>query len=339
MFSINHRAMGLRLAAVAAVFLGTLAAGPLHAAQGEYPSRPITIVVPFTAGGSSDVTARRVAEMMAKRIDQPIVIQNQPSAGGIVGVNAVKRAAKDGYTLLAGTISTHAINSGLYKNLSYDPVNDFTPITRIGSFPNILVVQKSLNVGTLDELVALAKERAQQGKPLTYASGGVGSTSHLGGELLQQAASVELTHVPYKGAAGALSDLLGGRIDLIFGNSQLVLSHIETGTLVPLAVTTSERSNLLPEVPTVAEIGFPQAEMSVWIGLFAPAGIPPEVADKLSKLTLEALADPELIEQFRAEGVFIEKDDSPEAFRGEQTRQVELWKSVIDKAGIAMDGG
>ncbi|NYT24377.1 tripartite tricarboxylate transporter substrate binding protein [Alcaligenaceae bacterium] len=337
MLTTIHQAVGLRLAAAA--IIGFVGAGPLHAAQGEYPSRPITIIVPFTAGGSSDVTARRVAETMAKRIDQPIVIQNQPSAGGIVGVNAAKRAAKDGYTLLAGTISTHAINGGLYKNLSYDPVDDFTPITRIGSFPNILVVQKSLDIGTLDELITLAKQREAQGNPLTYASGGVGSTSHLGGELLQQVAGVELTHVPYKGAAGALSDLLGGRIDLIFGNSQLVLSHIQSGTLVPLAVTTSERSNLFPDVPTVAEIGFPEAEMSVWIGLFAPAGIPSEVTDRLSKLTLEALADPELVEQFRAEGVFIEKDDSSEAFRAEQIRQVELWKRVVDKAGIAMDGG
>lgn len=304
-----------------------------------YPNKPVTIIVPFTAGGSSDITARRVADSMAKVMGQPIVIQNQPSAGGIVGANNVKRAAKDGYTLLAGTISTHAINGALYNNLPYDPIEDFTPITRIGSFPNILVVQKSLDVSSLQELIALAKERAAKKEPLTFASGGVGSTSHLGGELLQQVADVELLHVPYKGAAGALGDLLGGRIDLIFGNSQLVLPHIEAGTLVPLAVTTSERSNLFPNVPTVAELGFEEAEMSVWIGLFAPAGLPEPLANKISEITLQALQDPGLVKDFEKEGVFLEIDKDVPSFREELIKQNEKWNGVVEKAGIAMDVG
>jgi tripartite-type tricarboxylate transporter receptor subunit TctC len=305
----------------------------------DYPNRPVTIIVPFTAGGSSDITARRVADSMARVMGQPVVIQNQPSAGGIVGASNVKRAAKDGYTLLAGTISTHAINGSLYKNLPYDSINDFTPISRIGSFPNILVVQKSLNVNSLHELIALAKERAEKGKSLTFASGGVGSTSHLGGELLQQVANVELLHVPYKGAAGALGDLVGGRIDLIFGNSQLVLPHIQAGTLVPLAVTTSERSKLFPDVPTVAELGFPEAEMSVWIGLFAPAGIPEELANKISEITLKALADPGLVKDFDAEGVFLEIDKDVPSFREELIKQNAKWKAVVDKAGTSIDVG
>ncbi len=314
-------------------------AAPAAQAKDDYPSRPVTVIVPFTAGGSSDITARRVADEMSKIMGQPIVIQNLPSAGGIVGINTVKRAPKDGYTLLAGTISTHAINAGLYKSLSYDPIKDFTPISRIGSFPNILVAQSTLNVKSLKELIVLAKERAAKGKPLTYASGGVGSTSHLGGELLAQVAGVELLHIPYKGAAGALSDLLGGRIDIIFGNSQLVLPHIKSGKLVPLAVTTNQRSNLFPDVPTVAEVGFPEAEMSVWIGLFAPAGIPPDVERKLSEITLKALSSPSLIKDFKAEGVFIDRDESPDAFRKVLSSQVSKWKAVINKAGIAMDGG
>lgn len=306
-------------------------------AHEDYPNRPVTIIVPFTAGGSSDITARRVADSMAKVMGQSIVIQNQPSAGGIVGANNVKRAAKDGYTLLAGTISTHAINGALYNNLPYDPIEDFTPITRIGSFPNILVVQKSLDVDSLQELIELAKKRAAEDKPLTFASGGVGSTSHLGGELLQQVADVELLHVPYKGAAGALGDLLGGRIDLIFGNSQLVLPHIEAGTLVPLAVTTSERSNLFPDVPTVAELGFEEAEMSVWIGLFAPAGLPEPLANKISEITLKALQDPDLIKVFEKEGVFLEVDKDVPSFREELKVQSNKWNEVVEKAGIAMD--
>jgi len=305
----------------------------------NFPNRPITIIIPFTAGGSSDLTARRVGDSMGKILKQPIIIQNLASAGGIFGVNSVVKAPKDGYTLLAGTISTHAINAGLYKNLPYDPLKDFVPITRIGSFPNILVVQSSLKINTLPELIELARQRQAQGKPLAYASGGVGSTSHLGGELLRQVADVEMIHVPYKGAAGAMGDLLGGRIDLIFGNSQLVLPHIKTGQLVPLAVTTNARTDLLPNVPTVAEIGFAEAEMSVWIGLFAPAGIPAAIANKLSAAALQALASPEVLSGFTAEGVFVEKDDSPAQFLAELSGQVALWKKVIDKAGIAIEIG
>lgn len=332
--------MSMKMFASATLAAGLFALAPLPAtAQTDYPNKPVTIIVPFTAGGSSDITARRVGDAMAKVMGQPVVIQNQPSAGGIVGANNVKRAANDGYTLLAGTISTHAINGALYKSLSYDPINEFTPISRIGSFPNILVVQKGLNVNSLQELIALAKERTTKGEPLTYASGGVGSTSHLGGELLQQVANVELLHVPYRGAAGALGDLLGGRIDLIFGNSQLVLPHIQAGTLVPLAVTTSERSNLFPNVPTVGELGFPEAEMSVWIGLFGPPNMPKAVADRLSEITLKALVDPDLVKDFNAEGVFIEADGSVDAFREELAKQNAKWKGVVDKAGIAMEGG
>ena len=308
-------------------------------AADNFPSRPITIIIPFTAGGSSDLTARRVGDAMGKILKQPIIVQNLASAGGIFGVNSVVKAPKDGYTLLAGTISTHAINAGLYKNLPYDPLKDFVPITRIGSFPNILVVQSSLKINTLPGLIELARQRQAQGKPLTYASGGVGSTSHLGGELLRQVAGVEMIHVPYKGAAGAMGDLLGGRIDLIFGNSQLVLPHIKTGQLLPLAVTTNARTDLLPNVPTVAEIGFAEAEMSVWIGLFAPAGIPTVVANKLSAAALQALASPEVLSGFTAEGVFVEKDDSPAQFLTELSRHVALWKKVIDKAGIAIEIG
>ena len=200
-------------------------------------------------------------------------------------------------------------------------------------------MQSSLKINTLPELIELARQRQVQGKPLTYASGGVGSTSHLGGELLRQVAGVEMIHVPYKGAAGAMGDLLGGRIDLIFGNSQLVLPHIKTGQLVPLAVTTNARTDLLPNVPTVAEIGFAEAEMSVWIGLFAPTGIPAAIANKLSAAALQALASPEVLSGFTAEGVFVEKDDSPAQFLTELSGQVALWKKVIDKAGIAIEIG
>ncbi len=331
--SLQRRLVTLACAAL------TMASVMPVARAADYPSKPVTVVVPFAVGGSSDLTARRVSVALSKLMNQSVIIQNQPSAGGFVGVNAVKRAPKDGYTLLAGTVSTHAINSALYKNLSYDVLKDFTPITRIGSFPNILVARRDLGVKSLAELVELAKKRAAGGTPLTYASGGVGSTSHLGGELLKQVANVEMTHVPYKGAAGALNDLLGGRIDFIFGNTQFVLPHINSGALVPLAVSSRERTPLLPDVPSVVEVGFEQAEMSVWIGLFAPAGIPADVAQRLSKLTLEALSSPEVVEPFKAEGVSIDKDDSPEAFRQEIAKQIEIWRGVIDKAGIAMEGG
>ena len=336
---INKKLYAVLLLAAYLLFESVTSQQVLAQAVENFPNRPITIIIPFTAGGSSDLTARRVGDAMGKILKQPIIVQNLASAGGIFGVNSVVKAPKDGYTLLAGTISTHAINAGLYKNLPYDPLKDFVPITRIGSFPNILVVQSSLKINTLPELIELARQRQAQGKPLTYASGGVGSTSHLGGELLRQVAGVEMIHVPYKGAAGAMGDLLGGRIDLIFGNSQLVLPHIKTGQLVPLAVTTNARTDLLPNVPTVAEIGFAEAEMSVWIGLFAPAGIPAAIANKLSAAALQALASPEVLSGFTAEGVFVEKDDSPAQFLTELSGQVALWKKVIDKAGIAIEIG
>ena len=340
MTKITNKKMHAVVFSAACLLFGSVSSQQVFAqAVDNFPNRPITIIIPFTAGGSSDLTARRVGDAMGKVLKQPIIVQNLPSAGGIFGVNSVVKAPKDGYTLLAGTISTHAINAGLYKNLPYDPLKDFVPITRIGSFPNILVVQSSLKINTLPQLIELARQRQAQGKPLNYASGGVGSTSHLGGELLRQVAGVEMIHVPYKGAAGAMGDLLGGRIDLIFGNSQLVLPHIKTGQLVPLAVTTSARSDLLPNVPTVAEIGFAEAEMSVWIGLFAPAGIPEAVANKLSAAALQALTSPEVLSGFTAEGVFIEKDESPTHFLTELSRQVALWKKVIDKAGIAIEIG
>ena len=247
MTKITNKKIHAVVFSAACLLFGSVSSQKVFAqAVDNFPNRPITIIIPFTAGGSSDLTARRVGDAMGKVLKQPIIVQNLPSAGGIFGVNSVVKAPKDGYTLLAGTISTHAINAGLYKNLPYDPLKDFVPITRIGSFPNILVVQSSLKINTLPQLIELARQRQAQGKPLNYASGGVGSTSHLGGELLRQVAGVEMIHVPYKGAAGAMGDLLGGRIDLIFGNSQLVLPHIKTGQLVPLAVTTSARSDLLP---------------------------------------------------------------------------------------------
>ncbi|CAN5325744.1 tripartite tricarboxylate transporter substrate binding protein [soil metagenome] len=316
---------------------GALALPSQSRAQASYPTHPIKVIVPFTAGGSSDLSARRVSEGMSRILGQPLIMENKPSAGGIVGVNDVAQAAPDGYTLLAGTISTHALNVGLYKNLSYDPLKDFTPITRIGSFPNVLVVNSALNISTLADLIKLAKERDKQGKPLSYASGGNGSTSHLGGVLLGQVAGVELLHIPYKGAAGAMPDLLSGRVDMLFANIQLIQQHLASGTLKALAVTTSTRSNLLPDVPTVAELGFKNAEMSVWIALFAPKNIPAAMAQKLNAAAIQAMKSPAVVEGFAKEGVIAEYDESPAAFRTFLAAEVDKWSKVVRASGATAD--
>lgn len=332
------RARAIRWAFAVLLAIATESSAVSNAqAQAAYPTHPIKVIVPFTAGGSSDLSARRVSEGMSRILKQPLILENKPSAGGIVGVNDVALAPADGYTLLAGTISTHALNVGLYKNLSYDPVKDFTPITRIGSFPNVLVVNSALGVSTLADLIKLAKQRDKDGKPLSYASGGNGSTSHLGGVLLGQVAGVELLHIPYKGAAGAMPDLLSGRVDMLFANIQLIQQHLTQGTLKALAVTTSTRSTLLPNVPTVAELGFKEAEMSVWIALFAPKGIPDSVARTLNAAALQAMKSPAVVEGFAKEGVIAEYDESPEAFRTVLIGEVEKWSKVVKASGATAD--
>ncbi|HYG45619.1 MAG TPA: tripartite tricarboxylate transporter substrate binding protein [Bordetella sp.] len=312
--------------------MGTGAAAPVRAA---YPDKPIKLVVPFPAGTAADISARRVAQGMAGVLKQSIVIENRGGAGGAVGSEYVARAAPDGYTLLAGTLNTHAMNSALYKDLAYDPLRDFEPITRITAFPNVLVVPASLKVDTLAQLVDLAKQRDNQ--PLTYGSGGVGTTAHLSAVLLGQAAGVKLLHIPYQGTSKAMTDVLSGRVDMIFGNVPVVLPYVKEGKLKALAITSEERSKQMPDVPTVAELGMENAEISVWIALFAPKGTPADIVDTLSKAALTALQSPELQAGYEQDGGKVQTDATPAAFATVLKQDVERWGKVVRESGASVN--
>jgi tripartite-type tricarboxylate transporter receptor subunit TctC len=325
--------------ATASIFIACLAVGPFaqpSQAQG-YPAKPIHIVVPFPPGTGADLSTRRVADPMSKILGQPIIIENRAGAGGVVGAGYVAKAAPDGYTLLAGTLNTHALNPGLYKALPYDPIRDFAPITRIVSFPNVLAVPSSLQVSAVPQLIDLAKRRQSEGKSLTYASGGNGTTAHLAGAQLAQEIGADLLHIPYKGTSLAMTDVMSGRVDMIFGNIPVLLPHVNSGSLNALAISTKTRSKLMPNVPTVSEVGMPEMEMAVWIALLAPAGTPAEIVRKLHAAALEALASPAITDAYEREGSTIEVDKSPAEFEKVLKADVEKWTRVIKATGATAD--
>lgn len=320
-----------------ALAIALLMAAPWANAQSQpvdFPNRPIRIVVPFGAGSGADLSARRVAVGLARVLGQSIVIENKPGAGGIIGTEFVAKSPPDGYTLLAGTMSTHAINVGAYKSLPYDPVKDFAPISRTNSFPSVLVVSSSLGVSNVKELIALAKQRSQ---PLTAASGGPGTTPHLAAVLLGSAAGIDLLNVSYKNTNQYLPDVMAGRVDMVFGNVPSVLPHIRGGRLKALAITTPERSPLLPEVPTFAESGLKDAEMSIWIAFFAPAGTPPSILARLNGAVRQSLSFDDVRQGLINDGSQVESDESPNAFGAFVKNEVDRWVKIVRAAGAMAD--
>lgn len=300
----------------------------------EWPERAVRVVVPFAAGSSSDIAARRISAGMAEVTGGSFVAENLTGAGGIIGTQTAARAHGDPHTLLVGTISTHALNPWLHRELPYDPLADFTPITRIIAFPNVIVVRNSLGVETMDELIALSKERAEAGQPLTHSSGGIGSTSHLGPALLAQVAETEFLHIPYDGAGPAVADVVAGRIDVVFGNISVVLPHIQSGAVTPVAVTSGERHELLPDVPSVAELDLADAEMSAWIALFAPSGLSDDIVTQIGDAALAALELPSVQEGFARDGTDIVSDSSPEEFRAYIQGELDRWQRVVEASDI-----
>ncbi|HVL57312.1 MAG TPA: tripartite tricarboxylate transporter substrate binding protein [Burkholderiaceae bacterium] len=316
--------------------LALLAAAAIAAparAQDAYPSRPIRLIVPFAAGGAIDIISRTISAELSKQLDQPIVIDNRPGAGGSIGAEAAARAAPDGYTLVAGTSATHAVNPALYAKLPYDVENDFIAVSYWGGVPNVLVVTPASGIASLDDLIARAKQAP--GK-LTFGSAGHGTSLHLAGEMFQRAAGVQLTHVPYKGGAPASVDLLAGNITMMFDTVAVSLPNLRAGKTVALAVAAPERHFALPDVPTFAEKGFPSVDSGTWTGLFAPRQTPPGVVQRLEKASAAALAEPETLAKLRASGVQLRPMGSAEftRFVGAEVRK---WGQLVKEAGIKLE--
>ncbi len=290
-------------------------------------------MVAFTPGGPSDVLARIVGKQMEQLLGQPFIIENRPGAGGNIAADSVAHAAADGYTLLMGNNSILATNESLYKKLTYNPQKDFLPVTLIGTQANILVVNTSVPVRSLKELIALAK--AEPGK-LNFASSGYGAAAHLAGELFKSEAKIDIVHVPYKGAAPALQDLIGGHDQLMFATAASVVGHIRGGKVRALAVTTLKRTQILPELPTMDEAGLRGFEASTWHGLVAPAGTPPEVIRRLHDAAVKALQDAGVQASLHRLGVDI-VGDTPEQFKAYIAAEVPKWAAIVKASGATMD--
>ncbi|HEV7266584.1 MAG TPA: tripartite tricarboxylate transporter substrate binding protein [Falsiroseomonas sp.] len=310
---------------------GLAAAGEGHAQQG-WPSRPIRLVVPFPAGGTTDILARIVAEPLGQRLGQPVVVENRAGAGGGIGAAAVARETPDGHTLLMTTIGTAAINYGLYRNLPYKP-EELAAVSNVAMVPNVIVARSGLNAGTLAEAVALAKQARQ---PLTIASSGNGTSLHLTGELLKQAADIDLIHVPFRGSAPMITEILAGRVDLAVDNLPSSLPHIREGRMKALAVTSEQRVPALPNVPTTREAGFPQVDASAWFGIQAPAGTPQPVLDRLSQALQAVLQDPAVREKIAAQGA-EPVGDTPQQFQAFIDREIARWDEVIQRGNVTVD--
>ena len=289
-----QRASKLARIALAVVFIASGGA----IAQ-DFPARSVRLIVPQSAGGGADILARTVGQKLSEAWGQPVVIDNRPGAAGIIGTEAVAKAAPDGYTLLMGAISTHAINPSLYKTLSYDPVKDFAPVTMVATAPLLVVVHPSLPVNSTQELIALAKAKPGQ---LFFASAGSGNSAHLAGELFKTMANVDLVHVPYKGATPAETDLIGGQVSVMFSSILSALPHAKAGKMKALAVTSARRSSIAPDLPTVAESGVPGYDVNPWYGLFAPAGTPRAIVERINRDVARILAQPDVRQRFATLG-------------------------------------
>jgi tripartite-type tricarboxylate transporter receptor subunit TctC len=305
--------------------------GTAHAQT--YPTRTITLVIPFAPGGSNTVVGRAIADKIGELLGEKIVIDNRPGAGGTVGTRAVAKSEPDGYTLLLSFTGTMAIAPSLYKNVGYDPRRDFAPIGMIGNAPNSLVVHPSFPAKTLAELVAYAK--ANPGK-VNFGSAGAGTASHITGEYFAASADIKLVHIPYKGTGPALTDLLGGHIPMAFAPIPASHANVSAGLLRALAVTSTTRSSLLPDVPTVAESGFPGFDASLYYGLVAPAGTPRSIIDKLNEALQGALASNEVKKQLGLDGTEI-TPGTPEAYAGHIDRDEKKWSALVRASGVEQE--
>jgi tripartite-type tricarboxylate transporter receptor subunit TctC len=298
-----------------------------------WPKQPIRIVVTFTPGGAPDILARVLAESWQQSLGVPVLVENRPGYGGNIGADLVAKSDPDGYTLLIGTVGIHAINGALYEKISYDPVKDFTPISFLASTPNVLIVNKKLGVNNLHELIELAKAKPNQ---LTFGSSGVGTSLHMSGELFKEMAGVQIRHIPYKGRAQSLPDLLSGRISMLFDNLSSSLALIKAGEVQALGVTTLKRSQAAPEIPTLAEQGLSGFEAVSWFSLMAPANLPSDIQKRLNQMVRQTLSNPEIRARLLAGGL-DPAPGSPKELSRLIVSEASKWGKVVQQSGAKLE--
>ncbi|RIY02536.1 tripartite tricarboxylate transporter substrate binding protein [Aureimonas flava] len=320
------------LSAIAGALALLAAAAPVAVAQ-TYPDRPVTLVVPFAAGGSTDLVARTIAQKMSEELGQQVLVDNKGGAGGNLGATFVAQAQPDGYTILMGTIATHALSASLYAKPPFDPIADFTPIVWLVTVPNVLTVNKDYPAKTVQELIARLK--AHPGEEL-YSSSGNGTPLHLSGELFKSMTGTDMVHVPYQGSGPALVDAISGAVPINFDNLPSSTEHIRAGALRALAVTTKERAANFPDLPTMEEAGVPGYETNTWNAFFGPAGLPPEVVATLNRAANAAIAD-ETVKARLAEVGAATVGGTPEELAAHVTAEIARWKPVIETAGARIE--
>jgi tripartite-type tricarboxylate transporter receptor subunit TctC len=315
------------------IALALLLSLAFEAAAQPYPAKSIRLIVPFPPGGSADILARAIGQKAGEGLGQSFVVENRPGAGTAIGAEALAKSAPDGYAVMIGTVSSHAINPALNPKLPFDPVRDFTPISLVATIPFAMVVHPSVPASTVQEFVALA--RAKPGT-LNYSSAGSGTSNHLAGELLRSMTGIDIVHIPYKGSAPALNDLIAGQVSMMFDLVLTAAPHVRSGAVRGLAVTGAQRSSALPGLPTVAESGIPGYEVSAWFGIFAPAGVPQPVVQRLNAEFVKALQQPDLRQRLASQGA-EPLTSTPAEFSAYLASEIDKWAKVVKAAGMKAD--
>jgi len=326
--------MTLKTLMTTGALAGALAALAPAAMAQDFPERRISIIVPYAAGGATDILARQMADKMGGILGQTVTVENRPGAGATLGTTQAANARPDGYTLFMGQVSSHGIAPAVYENLQYDPIEDFQPLTFIMSIPNVMVVSSDSPYETVEEFIEGAREETK-----TFGSSGTGSSIHLSGEMFKSRTGIDMTHVPFRGSGEAVPALMSGDVDVMFDNLPSAITHIQSGALRALAVTTTERSDMLPDVPTLAELGIEGLEdfsATSWFALFAPAGVSDEVVETLSNAIQEALEDEDMARHITERGGIIE-GGSPEDLAAHVEAELASWATVVEEAGVTVD--